>query len=440
MECIDSGSIHNHHPVKILQNLIRYDTTNPPGLVADGIAYIKSLLDDVGIETQILSWDKDRPNLVARLPGSGRSAPLLLFGHIDVVSARNQTWRYPPFAGAVSEGFVWGRGALDMKGGIAMMVSALLQASEEDPPSGDVLFAVVCDEETGGKFGSGYLVEEHRQLFEGVRYAIGEFGGFSMRIDQRRFYPIMVAEKQHCWIKATLKGPGGHGAIPVRDGAMAKLAALLKAIDNKKLPVHITSAARWMFEGLAGSIGGIKGLILSQIMNPMLTNRILPLLGEKQRLFDPLLRNTVTPTILRGSDQINVIPDTVSVELDGRILPGFSAQDLVKELHGAFGEELDIEVLRFEPGPSDPDMGLFDTIAGILRQVDPEGIPIPMLLSAATDARYFSRLGIQTYGFIPMRLPEDLDFTSTIHGTDERIPIEALDFGATAIHHLIRKF
>jgi acetylornithine deacetylase/succinyl-diaminopimelate desuccinylase-like protein len=195
-----------------------------------------------------------------------------------------------------------------------------------------------------------------------------------------------------------------------------------------------------MFEGLAGSIGGIKGLILSQIMNPMLTNRILPLLGEKQRLFDPLLRNTVTPTILRGSDQINVIPDTVSVELDGRILPGFSAQDLVKELHGAFGEELDIEVLRFEPGPSDPDMGLFDTIAGILRQVDPEGIPIPMLLSAATDARYFSRLGIQTYGFIPMRLPEDLDFTSTIHGTDERIPIEALDFGATAIHHLIRKF
>jgi acetylornithine deacetylase/succinyl-diaminopimelate desuccinylase-like protein len=408
--------------------------------VADCISYIQGLLDKSGIETRILSRDKDRPNLVARLPGTGRSSPLLLFGHIDVVSAQNQSWQHPPFAGTTSEGFVWGRGALDMKGGIAMMLSALLRLVKEGPPPGDVLLAVVCDEETGGEFGAGYLVQEHRGLFEGIRYAIGEFGGFSMQIGNRRFYPIMVAEKQHCWMKATLRGPGGHAAIPVRGGAMAKLAFLLQAMDKKRLPVHVTPTVRWMFQGLSDALGGIKGLVLSQIMNPLLTDRILPLLGKKGRLFDPLLRNTVTATVLHGSDQINVIPDTVSVDLDGRVLPGYGAQDLVKELHDAFGEDLQIDVLRFDPGPSEPDMGMFEALAGILRQTDPKAIPVPLLLSAATDARFFARLGIQTYGFTPMRLPDDLDFSAAIHGADERIPIDALEFGTTAIHRLLKKF
>lgn len=440
MEYIDSGSSRNPTPVKILQELIRCDTTNPPGLVAEAIGYIQALLDKPGVETQILSRDKDRPNLVARLPGSGRSSPLLLFGHIDVVSARNQSWQHPPFSGTASEGFVWGRGALDMKGGIAMMLSALLRVSEKGPPPGDVLFVVVCDEETGGEFGAEYLVKEHGALFEGARYAIGEFGGFSMQIGNRRFYPIMVAEKQHCWMKATLRGRGGHAAIPVRGGAVAKLADLLRAMDKKRLPVHITPAARWMFQGLADSLGGVKGLVLSQITKPVLTDRILPLLGEKRRLFDPLLRNTVTATVLTGSDQINVIPDKVSVDIDGRVLPGYGARDLVKEIHDTFGEDFEIEVLRFDPGPSEPDMGMFDTLAGILRQADPQGIPVPLLLSAATDARFFARLGIQTYGFTPMRLPENLDFSASIHGVDERIPIEALEFGTTAIHRLLMNF
>lgn len=441
MESATNISSIYQRPSELLQRLIRFDTTNPPGNEAECISYINGLLTKAGIETTILARMPERPNLIARLRGQGNISPLLLYGHVDVVTTVNQKWQNPPFEGKLIDDFVWGRGALDMKGGIAMMLASFLRAKAEGLNlPGDVVLVIVSDEETGGDFGSKYLVENHSDLFEGIRYAIGEFGGFTLHIGKRRFYPIMVGEKQKCWMRATIRGPGGHGSIPVRGGAMARLSRLLQKLDKNRLPVHITGVASLFFKTVALSLGGLKGLIVGQLTNPLLTNSLLNLLGERGRLFDPLLHNSVSATILHGSEQINVIPSEISVGLDGRLLPGYHPDDMIAELHQLIGSDIELEVIRFDPGPVEPDMGLFDTLADILRKADPDGIPIPLLLSGVTDGRFFSRLGIQTYGFLPMPLPEDLNFSQTIHGANERIPVEALDFGASAIYELLQRY
>jgi acetylornithine deacetylase/succinyl-diaminopimelate desuccinylase-like protein len=436
---IDS-QIHTR-PVEILQRLIRFNTTNPPGHEAECIAYIRNLLTEAGIESAILEKTAGRPNLIARIQGAGKVPPLLLYGHVDVVTTENQKWERPPFEGQLIDGFVWGRGALDMKGGVAMLLSAFLRANAEGlQPPGDVLLAIVSDEEAGGDNGAKFLVEDHAELFKDVRYAIGEFGGFSLNIGRKRFYPIMVAEKQVCWMKATVRGRGGHGSIPVHGGAMAKLAHLLRQLDVHHLPVHITSPARLMFDTMAAELSGTQGLILGQLTNPLLAKSVVKLLGERGRTFYPLIRNTVSPTIVHGSNKVNVIPSEISVELDGRMLPGFVPDDMLKELRPIVGNDVELEVLRHDPGPSEPNMGLFNTLADILRKADPEGTPIPLLLSGVTDGRFFSRLGIQTYGFLPMPLPEDFNFSQTIHAENERVPANAITFGADAIYQALRRF
>jgi acetylornithine deacetylase/succinyl-diaminopimelate desuccinylase-like protein len=429
------------NPVELLEKLIQFDTTNPPGNESECIAYINHLLTQARIDTKVLAKSPERPNLIARFPGQGSAAPLLLYGHVDVVTTENQQWQHPPFAGKQVDEFVWGRGALDMKGGVVMMLAALLRAKAEQLRlPGDVILAIVCDEEAGGDYGAKFLVENHPEEFDGVRYAIGEFGGFSLFVGKRRFYPIQISEKQICWLKATFRGPGGHGSLPVRGGAMAKLSRFLQRIDKRRLPVHITPPARLMFSTMASALGGISGLMLGQLLNPGLTDRVLNLLGERGHLFDPLLHNTVSPTILHASNKTNVIPSEVSVELDCRLLPDFQPDDLIREIRQIVDAPIEIDVIRHDPGPTEPDMGLFNTLSGICKAADPDGTPVPLLLSGVTDARFFSRLGIQTYGYLPMPLPEGFNFTQTIHAADERIPMNAIEFGTNAIYQALQRF
>ncbi len=428
-------------PAELLQQLIRFNTTNPPGNERACVEWIDGMLRDGGYETKILAKDPERPNLLARLKGRGEAPPLLLYGHVDVVTVEGQSWRHPPFEGKNIDGWVWGRGALDMKGGVAMMLAAFLRAKAEGlTPPGDVLLLVLSDEESGGDYGAKYLVEEHAGLFDGARYAIGEFGGFSLYVGRRRFYPIQVAERQVCWLRAVLHGPGGHGSMPLRGGAMAKLARLLKRLDRRRLSVHVTPVARQFFETMAAASPFPTGTILRGLLNPRLTDRTLGLLGSNGRAFDPLLHNTVAATMVRGGEKFNVIPSEVTVELDGRLLPGYTPTNLIAELRRLVGDDIEFEVIRHDPGPAEPDMGLFETLADILREADPDGIPVPLLLPAFTDARLFSRLGVQTYGFLPMKLPADFNFIQTIHAADERIPAEALSFGADAIYEALQRF
>lgn len=428
-------------PAELLQNLIRFDTTNPPGNELACIQYINDLIKDAGIETNIVARTPGRPNLIARLKGAGNAAPLLLYGHVDVVTTEGQKWTHPPFEGKIVDGFVWGRGALDMKGGVAMLLAAFLKAKVENIPlPGDVYFAAVADEEAGDDFGVRYLVDEHPDLFKGIRYAFGEFGGFNLSVGGKRFYPIMVAEKQTCWMNATFSGPGGHGSMPCHGGAMAKLGRALLLLDNHQLPVHITPAVRLMVESLAKNLGGASGLVIRQLLHPALTDLILKLLGEQGSLFSPLLHNTISPTMLKASDKTNVIPCEVTLGMDGRLVPGAKPEDMIRELHALLGEDVHFEVFKAEPGPAAPDMGLFDTLGDILQGLDPVGIPLPYVMSGVTDARFLSKLGIQTYGFTPLQLPEGFNFAGTIHAADERVPVAALDFGVKAIFSALQQF
>jgi acetylornithine deacetylase/succinyl-diaminopimelate desuccinylase-like protein len=428
-------------PVELLQRLIRFDTTNPPGNEAECIEFIRGLLEDAGCETEVYAKQPGRPNLVTRLRGTDSAAPLLLYGHVDVVTTAGQPWSRAPFGGELVDGYVWGRGAVDMKGGVAMLVSAFLRAKAEGlRPRGDVILAILSDEEAGGDFGAKFLVEEHPHLFNGVRHALGEFGGFSLELGGKRFYPIQVAEKQMCWLKVRIRGAGGHGALINRGGTMARLGEFLRDLDRNPLPVHITPAASEFVRGIAVELSGRQRVALQALLKPRLTNRALRLMGDRAGTTEPMLRNTVSATIVHGGNKINVVPTEIELELDGRLLPGFSPDDLIGELRKVVGKDPEIELLRHDPGPSDPDMTLFETLADVLRELDPEGIPVPLLQVGVTDGRFFSRLGIQTYGFLPMRLPPNFAFLRLIHAADERIPADAVEFGADAIYRALQRF
>ena len=300
--------------------------------------------------------------------------------------------------------------------------------------------ALVSDEEAGGELGTKYLVENHRELFNEIRYAIGEFGGFSFPIARRRFYPIMVAEKQICVLRATIRGAGGHGALRGPGSAAARLTRVLQLLERRQLPLHLTPVAEQMFKAVSSSLYFPSSVVFRQLLNPIIAGWLLKAMGERGKLFGQLLRNTVNPTIIRGGDQINVEPSEISLGLDGRLLPGYGPQDLINELHSVVGDDVALEVVHHDPGPGTPDMGLFSTLAAVLRQADPEGHPVPMLLPAATDGRFLARLGIQSYGFLPMTLPPDFNFSRTIHGPNERIPVEALGFGSEAMYQLLLRF
>jgi acetylornithine deacetylase/succinyl-diaminopimelate desuccinylase-like protein len=434
------GNSLQERPVELLQQLLRFDTSNPPGAERECIEWIRGLLEALGCEVRLLARDPERPSLIARVAGRGESPPLLLQGHVDVVAARGD-WSQPPFAGELADGYVWGRGALDMKGGVAMMLAAFMRLLARDAqPPGDVILGRVADEEAGSTLGAEFLVDEHAELFDGVRYAIGEFGGFTFDVSGRRFYPIMVAEKQVCWTRATVRGLAGHGSMPVRGGAMGKLGALLRALDRRRLPVHVTPVVRSMVESIAADLPASAAVPLRGLLVPALTDRLLDLLGERAALFDPLLHNTASVTILSGGEKINVIPDSISFELDGRLLPGFAPERLFAELRALAGVEVEFELARHDAVGGTPDLALFDTLAGVIGELDASGKPIPMLLPGVTDGRFFSRLGIQTYGFLPMQLPPELPFMRLIHAADERLPVDAVEFGTSAIERVLERF
>ncbi|HVS98898.1 MAG TPA: M20/M25/M40 family metallo-hydrolase [Solirubrobacterales bacterium] len=432
----------SHDPAELLRQLIRFDTTNPPGDEAECVGWIKDLCDAAGLSTRILAKDSARPNLLARLPGRGAAPPILLQGHVDVVTTDGQSWRHDPFGGELIDGETWGRGALDMKGGVAMMLAAILRLAESgEPPPGDVLLCVLADEENLGAYGARFVVEEHPELFAGVSHALGEFGAARTELAGLRTYPIQVAEKQVCWTRVTMRGAGGHGSIPMRGGAMARLGRLLDTLDARRLPVHVTEVPRSMVEMLAAALPEGGQDLADALLDPERTDPTLDLLGEAGQMLDPMFHNTVNATIVRGGSKANVIPSEVQLDLDGRLLPGQTADDLFRELRElADDQALELEALSYEPGPEGADLSMLPLLSDVLATADPGALPLPMLLPGVTDGRFFARLGIQTYGFLPMRLPAGMSFASLIHAADERVPAEEIGWGTDRICEVLTRY
>lgn len=430
-------------PADLLRHLVRFDTSNPPGNERACVEWLEALLAAGGFETTTYARDPDRPNLVARLSGGDEASPLLLYGHVDVVPASAEDWTHPPFEAVREDGLIWGRGTLDMKGGVAMMVAAALRAAREEAPlAGDLVVLFVSDEEAGGEDGAAFVVDEHPEVLADVEFALGEFGGFPMAVAGERFYPIQVAEKTVCWSKLTFSGEAGHASRPRRGGAMADMARAVTAIDESRLPVHVTPPVEEMVEAIAEEVGGVRGRTVRAVLDPDRTDDVLENLGDEGARLDALLHNTATPTVVEASESPNVVPGEVALTVDCRLLPGRTAADLQRELRAVVPDDVtyEFETVLYEPAESEPDPALFDLLADVLETADPEGTAIPFVLLAATDGRHLARAGVQSYGFTPMRVPGDFQVLDSVHAPDERIPVEALSFGTERILEVLERY
>lgn len=425
-----------------LKSLLRLDTTNPPGnerLVAD---YVAAELRRIGLEPKVVARTPGRDNVVVRIKGEeGGGKPLLLASHADVVAAEASRWTHPPFGGEEADGCLWGRGALDMKCGTAMHLAALEEiVAAGRPPHRDVIMAVVADEEAGMEDGSRFLVDEHPDLVR-AEYALGEVGGFTMNVMGKKIIPVQVAEKGICWLKATARGEPGHGSIPNEHSAVVTLSKAVARIGSKRLPVHVTPPALAYLKGLAQALPGAGRAAMTMLQDERTAGPVLDMALRKPEIRRPLLAaltNTASPTVLRAGDKVNIIPGRAEALIDGRTLPGQGPGDLVRELK-KLTPQLDFEVISAEASASaSHETVVFEVIRAALGRHQPDGAVVPMLLPGYTDAKSWSRLGAQCYGFMPLALPADFPpIFELIHGHDERVPIESLREGAVVFYEVV---
>lgn len=429
--------------VRHLQALLRIDTSNPPGNETAAAAYLAGVLREAGYETTLLEAAPGRGNLIARYAGDGSAAPLLLYAHTDVVPTEPDKWTHPPFAGEIADGQIWGRGALDMKGMVIMeLMTMLLLKRNGDALRRDVIFAATADEEIDSDIGAGWLIRQHPDLVR-AEYGLSEFGGYSMHIDGRRFYPVMTAEKGVCWMTIRARGRSGHGSVPQPDNAVLELARAIDRAAGRPLPLHVTSTAAEFIRRIAGALDAPQAVRLRALLNPV-THRVaaahLPGNGLSANL-QASLRNTVSPTQLAAGMKANVIPSEAEATLDGRLLPGFDRDSFLAELRPRLGRHIEIEVEQYSPPLEvSADTPLFRAIEAGLHRHDPGGAVVPYMLSGATDAKLFSQLGVRCYGFSPLRLRPDEAFDHLIHAHDERVSIEAFAFGVQVLYETVRDF
>lgn len=428
---------------EIARRLVAQATVNPPGDEADAQAYLRDLLESAGLEVATYEKEPGRPNLVTRLPGRDGRASLILHGHVDVVGVDGQTWDHPPFGAVVERGVLHGRGTLDMKSGVAMMCHAVVRAAtEEIRPSGDVVLALVADSETGGGVGLGHLLEDHREVFTGARYAIGEFGGFPLHAFGRRFYRVGVSQKQYLHLRIRLSGAGGHGSRPTSGTVIGRLGEVLSCFDGGRMPYHRSAIAEEVVEAIAASLPRREADLLRGLLHPETFEETLVGLGDLRTTFESLFRDTANATIVKAGAKFNVVPSEAAIEVDVRLLPGRGIDEAIDDLLTMIGnDDVDVEVVASgPPAPDEFDNALFDTLAGILVELDPDAAVIPYLFNESPDGRLFAAHDVQHYGFLPMDLPPGLDLPELIHGPNERVPITSIDFGAEALYRLLTRF
>jgi acetylornithine deacetylase/succinyl-diaminopimelate desuccinylase-like protein len=439
---IDDGELRE--AVQTLQELLRIDTTNPPGNERPAAELLAAALRAEGIEPAIVESAPGRASVIGRMPGSGSEPPLLLSSHLDVVPADASRWTHPPFSGAVADGCVWGRGAVDMKGMTVMGLSVLrLLRRRGTRLRRALVFAAVADEEAGCDQGSTYLVENHRHLIE-AGYVINEVGGFSLELGGQRFYPVQVAEKGIAWLRIRVRGEPGHGSLPRPDSCLVELGRALEKLGTTRLPVHPTEVTSRFLREVGARVRFPESRVLPALLDPRWSGLILDRLIRDPALRSSLqaaLCNTASPTIVQAGQKINVVPSEAAFEVDGRTLPGQSAQDLVAEVRSVLGERFEIEITReAAANVFDTETPLFAEIRRTMARHDPQGTVVPYMVPGFTDAKAYQRMGATCYGFYPLRLPPELKFSRMFHGDDERIPIEALRFGIDALHDLVSSF
>lgn len=419
----------------VARDLIRFDTTNHGGGRAAGereaAEYVGEFLANLGLEPEFYEPIPRRTNVMARVPGRNPEKPaLVLHGHLDVVPAIAEDWSVDPFEGVVHDGMLWGRGAVDMKDMDAMILTAvadILGAGEQ--PERDLVLAFFADEENGGVEGSALVVRDRPEWFSGATEAISEVGGYSIAVGERRAYLLQVGEKALIWIRLVARGRAAHGSSYHGDNAVTKLAAAVAALGRTEWPVTLTDTTREMIAGLRSLTGG-RGK----------PDAIAAASGAASGFLRSTLRTTTNPTGLTAGYKHNVIPDRAEALIDVRVLPGTEDAALA-DIRRIVGDEVEVEVVHQDIGLEVPFGGdLVAAMVSALGRHDP-GVPvIPYLMGGGTDNKALAALGITGYGFAPLRLPADLDFTGMFHGVDERVPIDSLVFGQRVLADLLRTY
>ena len=415
----------------LCSDLIRIDTSNYGDHSGPGerpaAEYVAALLSEAGLEPVVLESHPGRTSVVTRIAGEDQGRPaLLIHGHLDVVPADAAHWAVPPFSGEITDGTIWGRGAVDMKDMDAMILAVVRQRMREGRrPPRDVVLAFLADEEAGSTWGSRWLVENHASLFDGVTEAISEVGGFSATIGGRRLYLVETAEKGMAWMRLTARGTAGHGSAVQHNNAVTELAEAVARIGRHEWPTRLTPSARAFLEAAADALG--------LEFTPDAVPQVLAKLGPLARMIGASLVNTANPTMLNAGYKVNVVPQVATASVDGRFLPGHEEEFLI-ELDSLLGPGVEREFIH-------RDVALETTFDGILPEAmtaallaeDPGARAVPYCMPAGTDGKAFSRLGIRCFGFAPLRLPADADFFGMFHGVDERVPVDALRFGVRVL-------
>ncbi|MEX0151721.1 M20/M25/M40 family metallo-hydrolase [Microbacterium sp. LMI1-1-1.1] len=421
---------------RVAADLIRFDTSNYGGGRSEGereaAEYVGAYLEQLGLKPEYYEPIPRRTNVSARIPGRNRDKPaLILHGHLDVVPAVAEDWSVDPFAGEIRDGILWGRGAVDMKNMDAMILTAaadLLRAGEQ--PERDIIVTFFADEENGGVEGSALVIKDRPEWFAGATEAISEVGGYSIAVGDRRAYLLQVGEKALIWIKLVARGRAGHGSRLHPDNAVTALSEAVAALGRTEWPVRLTDTTTQLLAGLAELTGDDAG-------DPdALADRT----GPAAAFVRSTLRTTTNPTGLTAGYKHNVIPDRAEALVDVRVLPGTEDAALA-DIRRIVGPAVEVEIVHQDIGLEVPFGGdLVDAMVAQLGRHDP-GVPvIPYLLGGGTDNKALSSLGISGYGFAPLRLPSDLDFTGMFHGVDERVPVDALEFGRRVLADLIRTY
>ena len=424
---------------QITQELIRIDTSNwgdSSETVGEAAAadYCAERLREVGLDPEVIVTTSDSRRAVhVRIPGTDPSAgALLLHGHIDVVPAMAADWSRPPFAAELADGFIWGRGAVDMKDMDAMILAVVRSwARAGVRPRRDVVVLFLPDEEAGSVHGAHWLVEHRPELFAGVTEAVGEVGGFSVTVrDDLRLYPIQTAEKGIRWLRLRAKDRAGHGSMIHQDNAVTLLCEAVAKVGRHTWPIRRTKTVDRFLAGLSEAYG----VDLSDGDLDLVRER----LGTLVFLVGATLQNTANPTMLHAGYKHNVIPGEATASIDGRVLPGYE-DEFDATIREIVGEDIIIETVNADIALEAPfDTATVDLMASVLRHEDPFALPVPYMISGGTDAKAFARLGVDCYGFSPLQMPADLDYWRLFHGVDERVPVDGLKFGVRVLDRFLR--
>ncbi|MFJ4632002.1 M20/M25/M40 family metallo-hydrolase [Streptomyces sp. NPDC088847] len=422
--------------VDLCRELIRIDTSNYGDHSGPGerkaAEYVAEQLAEVGLEPKIFESHPGRASTVARIEGTDPSRPaLLIHGHLDVVPANAVDWTHHPFSGEVADGCVWGRGAVDMKDMDAMTLAVVRDRlrSGRRPPR-DIVVAFLADEEAGGTYGARHLVDNHRELFDGVTEGISEVGGFSFTVsEERRLYLIQTAEKGMHWMKLTVAGTAGHGSMIHRDNAITELSEAVARVGRHKFPVRVTKTTRAFLDELGDALG--------TPLDPEDMEATLARLGGIAKLIGATLSNTANPTQLNAGYKVNVIPGEATANVDGRFLPGHE-EEFLADLDRILGPKVKREDVHSDKAlETSFDGPLVEAMQASLLAEDPTAKAVPYMLSGGTDAKSFDDLGIRGFGFAPLKLPPELDFAGMFHGVDERVPVDGLKFGVRVLDRFI---